>query len=55
MVGQDSHHLRAMADANALTVLPDGGGAVAGGIVDVILTDPDRLVTEPIAQVVRPW
>ena len=55
MVGQDSHHLRSMADANALTVLPDGGGAVAGGIVDVILTDPDRLVTEPIPQFVRPW
>ena len=32
VVGQDSHHLRAMADANALAVLPDGGGAVAGGI-----------------------
>ena len=53
MAGQDSHHLRAMADANSLTVLPDGGGVDAGVVVDVILTDPERLVAEP--QAVRQW
>jgi molybdopterin molybdotransferase len=53
MAGQDSHHLRAMADANSLAVLPDGGGVDAGGAVEVIVTDPERLVTEP--QAVRQW
>ncbi|HEY3942059.1 MAG TPA: gephyrin-like molybdotransferase Glp [Acidimicrobiales bacterium] len=43
MTGQDSHQLRAMADANALVVLPDGTGARAGDLVDVMLVDPDRL------------
>jgi molybdenum cofactor synthesis domain-containing protein len=34
--GQGSHQLAAMAAANALAVLPDGDGAVAGDEVDVI-------------------
>jgi molybdenum cofactor synthesis domain-containing protein len=55
MTGQDSHHLRAMADANSLAVLPDGDGVDAGGTVDVILTDPDRLVVEPPLPEVRGW
>jgi molybdenum cofactor synthesis domain-containing protein len=41
--GQDSHQLKAMADANALVVLPDGGGARAGDEVDVLVFDADRL------------
>lgn len=41
--GQDSHMLRAMADANALGVLPDGDGVGAGGTVAVMLLDADRL------------
>jgi molybdopterin biosynthesis enzyme len=55
MAGQDSHHLRAMADANSLAVLPDGDGVEAGGTVDVILTDPDRLVVESPLPEVRGW
>jgi molybdenum cofactor synthesis domain-containing protein len=35
--GQGSHHLSAMAGANALAVLPDGDGAAAGGSVQVLL------------------
>ncbi len=30
MVGQESHQLLAMADANALAVLPDGDGVQDG-------------------------
>jgi molybdopterin molybdotransferase len=41
MAGQDSHQLLAMAEANALAVLPDGGGVAAGGTVAVLLTDPE--------------
>ena len=56
MVGQDSHQLLAMAEANALAVLPDGEGVAAGGTVDV---HPHRSragsVAEPIRQAVRPW
>lgn len=37
--GQASHQLRAMADANALAVLPDGDGAAAGASVGVMLLD----------------
>ncbi len=37
--GQGSHQLRAMADANALAVLPDGDGVAAGGTVTAILLD----------------
>ncbi len=39
--GQESHMLRAMAHANALALLPDGGGVRAGGSVEVMLLDPD--------------
>jgi molybdopterin molybdotransferase len=44
--GQDSHQLRAMADANALVVLPDGEGVAGGGHVQVMLTDPEQLEPE---------
>jgi molybdopterin molybdotransferase len=36
---QGSHQLRAMAAANALAVLPDGGGVAVGEPVEVILLD----------------
>lgn len=39
--GQHSHMLRAMAQANALALLPDGDGVPAGGSVEVMLLDPD--------------
>jgi molybdopterin biosynthesis enzyme len=35
--GQGSHQLSAMAAANALAVLPDGGGVPPGGEVELIL------------------
>jgi molybdopterin biosynthesis enzyme len=35
--GQESHMLRAMADANALAVIPDGEGISAGGDVELLL------------------
>jgi molybdenum cofactor synthesis domain-containing protein len=35
--GQESHMLRAMADANALALVPDGDGVPAGGDVDLLL------------------
>jgi molybdopterin molybdotransferase len=41
--GQESHQLHAMAEANALILLPDGSGASAGEEVRVLLIDPDRL------------
>ncbi|HXR21597.1 MAG TPA: gephyrin-like molybdotransferase Glp [Acidimicrobiales bacterium] len=41
--GQGSHMLLAMAEANALAVLPDGDGVPVGGQVDVLLLDSDRL------------
>jgi molybdopterin biosynthesis enzyme len=41
--GQESHQLRALADANALAVLPDGPGVKAGDPVSVLLLDADRL------------
>jgi len=41
--GQESHHLHAMARANALAVLPDGDGAAQGDRVDVLLLDPATL------------
>ena len=40
--GQESHHLHAMAEANALAVLPDGDGVTAGGRVDVLSSTPTR-------------
>jgi molybdenum cofactor synthesis domain-containing protein len=55
MVGQDSHQLQAMANANALAVLPDGEGVAAGSLVDVLLTDPERLSADPAASTNRPW
>lgn len=39
MAQQESHQLRAMADANALVLLPDGGGVRAGEPVDVLVLD----------------
>ena len=42
--GQGSHQLRAMADANALAVVPDGDGLGVGDRVEVLLLDADRLV-----------
>lgn len=39
--GQDSHMLRAMAQANGLALLPDGDGVLAGGRVQVLLLEPD--------------
>jgi molybdopterin molybdotransferase len=41
--GQESHQLHAMAEANALLLLPDGDGVTAGEQVDVVLLDPGRL------------
>jgi molybdopterin biosynthesis enzyme len=37
--GQGSHQLLAMANADALAVLPDGDGVDASGEVDVLLLD----------------
>ncbi|MGH9044028.1 MAG: molybdopterin molybdotransferase MoeA [Acidimicrobiales bacterium] len=42
--GQHSHQLRAMADANALALLPDGQGVEAQQAVQVLVLDPDRVV-----------
>jgi molybdenum cofactor synthesis domain-containing protein len=44
--GQDSHQLRAMAEANALAILPDGTGVRSGDPVDVLILDYDRLAAE---------
>jgi molybdopterin biosynthesis enzyme len=55
MVGQDSHQLRAMADANGLAVLPDGEGVTAGGRVDVLLIDPEQLSADPVEPTDRRW
>ncbi len=41
--GQGSHMLRAMADANALALVPDGDGISAGDRVEVVLLDAQRL------------
>ena len=43
MVGQESHQLLAMAEANSLAVLPDGDGVAEGDQVEVMLTDLGRL------------
>jgi molybdopterin biosynthesis enzyme len=37
--GQGSHQLTAMANADALAVVPDGSGIDAGGLVDVLVLD----------------
>lgn len=52
--GQDSHMLRAMADANALGLLPDGDGVRAGAAVMVMLLDADRLGV-PVHDGVGAW
>jgi len=39
--GHESHQLRAMADANALAVLPDGEGVKAGEAVEIMLVDAE--------------
>jgi molybdopterin molybdotransferase len=41
--GQGSHMLRAMAQSNALALLPDGDGVRSGENVEVLLLDADRL------------
>jgi molybdopterin biosynthesis enzyme len=41
--GQGSHMLWAMAQANALALLPDSDGVLAGEHVEVLLLDTDRL------------
>jgi molybdopterin molybdotransferase len=43
LAGQESHQLSAMADANALAVLPDGEGATIGERVRVMLIDPGHM------------
>lgn len=39
VLGQQSHQLSAMADANALAILPDGHGVCVGSRVEVMLLD----------------
>jgi molybdopterin molybdotransferase len=39
--GQDSHMLKAMADANALALLPDGAGVRPGEEVEILLLDTE--------------
>jgi molybdopterin molybdotransferase len=41
--GQGSHQLRAMAEANALAIVPDGVSIDAGQPVRVLVVDPDAL------------
>lgn len=41
--GQSSHMLWAMAQANALALLPDSDGVLAGEPVEILLLDSDRL------------
>lgn len=41
--GQSSHMLWAMAQANALALLPDGGGVRSGEQVEILLLDIDRI------------
>jgi molybdopterin biosynthesis enzyme len=53
--GQDSHQLRAMADANALVVLPDGDGVAVGEPVEVMLIDPEQLGREVVGTGSPPW
>jgi molybdopterin molybdotransferase len=47
--GQGSHMLRAMAQSNALALLPDGDGVRCGEHVEVLLLDADRLSASPEA------
>ena len=50
--GQDSHILRAMAQANALALLPGGDGVQAGGHVAVLLLDTEGLGPDGA---ITPW
>jgi molybdopterin molybdotransferase len=43
-LGQGSHQLRGLADADGLAVVPDGDGIPPGGSVDVLLLREDALV-----------
>ncbi len=43
IVGQESHQLLAMAESNALAVVPDGDGFETGARLEVMVTDPARL------------
>ena len=52
---QDSHQLRAMANTNALAVVPDGEGIAVGGRVDVLLTDPEQVGMNLSRVADRPW
>jgi molybdenum cofactor synthesis domain-containing protein len=45
LAGQESHQLTAMAEANALAVIPDGDGAATGERIDVLLIDPQMVTT----------
>jgi molybdopterin molybdotransferase len=46
-VGQESHQLHSMAEANSLIMLPNGPGVPSGSQVDVLLLDADRLHADP--------
>jgi molybdopterin molybdotransferase len=41
--GHEAHRLRALADTDALVVLPDGEGVKAGGAVEIILLEAELL------------
>jgi len=45
--GHDARMLRAVAQSNALALLPAGDGARFGGRVEVLLLDADRLSASP--------
>jgi hypothetical protein len=45
----------AMADANALAILPDGGGVPAGGSVTALLTDSEWSGPDSTTGGGRPW
>lgn len=45
--GMGSHLLRALASADGLALLPDGGGVMAGESVRVVLLDPDSVGVQP--------
>ena len=45
LAGLESHQLTAMAEANALAVIPDGDGAATGERIDVLLIDPQMVTT----------
>ncbi|MCU1495537.1 MAG: molybdenum cofactor synthesis domain [Acidimicrobiaceae bacterium] len=53
--GQESHHLHAMARANALALLPDGMGVHAGERVLAMLVDLDGIERSRSTRAVAPW